>query len=85
MKSNETEKEHFKHVMKAALIRAIRTVAQTFLASVGTATVLQDVNWAYIASASALAGLCSIASSILLGLPEVPECCHNDILDGDKK
>lgn len=56
---------------EAAGIRAIRTFAQAFVASVGTAVVLSDVNWAYALSASLLASLLSVATSIITGLPEV--------------
>lgn len=55
---------------RAAIIRAIRTVAQTAVATIGTAAVLSDVNWAVVASASALAGILSILTSIVTGLPE---------------
>lgn len=58
---------------KAAIVRAIRTICQTSIASIGTAIVLQDVNWLYVLSASALAGLLSILNSIATGLPEVDE------------
>ena len=54
---------------RAAGIRALRTVAQTAVASLGTAAVLSDVNWLAAASASALAGLLSLLTS-LAGLPE---------------
>lgn len=58
---------------KAALIRAIRTICQTAIASIGTAIVISDVNWIYVISASTLAGLLSILNSIATGLPEVDE------------
>lgn len=57
--------------IKCAAIRAIRTVAQTFIATIGTAAVMSDVNWVYVASASCLAGIVSLATSAVLGLPEV--------------
>ena len=59
-----------KEWLKASLIRAIRTVAQTAIAMIGTSLVMQDVNWIAVASASALAGILSILTS-LAGLPEV--------------
>ena len=59
-----------KEWLKASLIRAIRTVAQTAIAMIGTSLVMQDVNWVAVASASALAGILSILTS-LAGLPEV--------------
>lgn len=56
---------------KAAGIRALRTFCQAFVASIGTAVVLSDVNWGYVLSASALAALLSLATSVVTGLPEV--------------
>lgn len=55
---------------KAAAVRAIKTVAQTFVAMIGTSVVLTDVDWVMVASASVLAGILSIATSVA-GLPEV--------------
>lgn len=59
-----------KEWIEAAAIRAIRTVAQTALATIGTAAAMGDVNWIYVASASALAGVMSMLMSVA-GLPEV--------------
>ena len=56
--------------IKAAGVRAIKTVAQTFVASIGTAAVMGDVNWPMVLSASVLAGILSVATSVA-GLPEV--------------
>lgn len=56
---------------KAALIRAIKTVCQTAIATIGTAMVVTDVNWMYVLSASALSGILSILTSLSVGLPEV--------------
>ena len=55
----------------SALIRAIRTICQTAIATIGTAMVLSEVPWMYVASASVLAGILSILTSIATGLPEV--------------
>ena len=60
-----------KQFVKAAAIRAVRTIAQTAVATIGTSAVLSDVNWAVVASASLLAGVLSILTSIATGLPEV--------------
>ena len=61
-----------KRWIKAAAVRAIKTVAQTAIATIGTAAVSGDVNWVMVASASILAGVLSILTSIA-GLPEVSE------------
>ncbi len=55
---------------KAALIRAIRTLCQCAIATIGAAFVLSDVNWMQVLSASALAGILSILNSMATGLPE---------------
>lgn len=61
-----------KEWIKAALIRAIKTVAQTAVAMIGTATVISSVDWKVVASASILAGILSLLTSVA-GLPEVSE------------
>ena len=60
-----------KEFWKAAAIRAIRTVCQTAIATIGTTAVLEEVNWLLVGSSAALAGLLSILNSIATGLPEV--------------
>ena len=61
---------NFKKWIKAAGARALKTVAQTAVATVGTAAVLGEVNWVMVASASALAGILSLLTSVA-GLPEL--------------
>ena len=63
---------YWKNWAKAAVVRAVKTVAQTAVATIGTAAVLGDVNWVMVASASALAGVLSLLTSVA-GLPEVGE------------
>lgn len=62
--------ENTKKWFRAAGRRAVKTVAQTFVATIGTAAVMGEVNWPMVASASVLAGILSMATSIA-GLPEL--------------
>lgn len=63
-------KYNFKDWIKAAGVRAIKTVAQTAVATIGTAVVMGNVDWVMVASASALAGILSVLTSVA-GLPEL--------------
>lgn len=58
---------------RAALIRSLRTFAQTAIAVIGTAAVLEDVRWWAVASAAALAAVLSLLTSVATGLPEVDD------------
>ena len=61
---------NWKKWIKAAAVRAVKTIAQAAVASIGAAVVISDVDWKYIVSASLLAGILSLLTS-LAGLPEV--------------
>ena len=63
---------NWKTWFKAAGVRAIKTVAQTAIATIGTSAVLGDVNWVMVASASALSGILSLLTSVA-GIPEEKE------------
>lgn len=60
-----------KEFWKAAGIRALRTVCQTAIATIGTTAVIEEVNWLLVGSSALLAGILSILNSIATGLPEV--------------
>lgn len=70
--------KNWKSWIKAAAVRSIKTVAQTAVATIGTSAVMGEVNWIAVGSASLLAGILSLLTSIA-GLPEVPvESAVND-------
>ena len=64
--------KNWKEWIKAAGVRAIKTVAQTAVATIGTSAVMDEVNWLMVGSASLLAGVLSLLTSVA-GLPEVQE------------
>lgn len=66
-----------KQWIKAATVRAVKTVAQTAIATIGTSAVMGDVNWLSVGSASVLAGILSILTSVA-GLPEVSNNDNNE-------
>ena len=64
-------KRNWKQWLKAAGVRAVKTVAQTAVATIGASAMLSEVNWVVVVSASVLAGIVSMLTSVA-GLPEVP-------------
>ena len=64
-------KKNWKQWLKAAGVRAVKTVAQTAVATIGASAVISEVDWIMVVSASLLAGVVSLLTSIA-GLPEVP-------------
>lgn len=65
-------KNNFKKWLKCASVRAIKTIAQTGVATIGTSAVMSEVNWVLVGSTSLLAGILSLLTSIA-GIPEVEE------------
>ena len=65
-------KKNWKQWVKATAVRAVKTVAQTAVATIGTSAVMGEVNWVMVGSASLLAGILSRLTSVA-GLPEVAE------------
>lgn len=72
LRRKKMKNRDWKEWTKRAGMRAVKTIAQTFIATIGSAAVLGAVNWPMVLSASALAGILSLATSVA-GLPELPE------------
>lgn len=70
--------KNWKNWCKAAGVRAVKTVAQTAVATIGTAAAIGEVNWTLVCSAALLAGVLSLLTSVA-GLPEV----KNDTVEGE--
>lgn len=70
-------KRNWKDWTKAAGVRAVKTMAQAAIASIGAAAALGEVDWRYVASASLLAGVLSLLTSTA-GIPEVPEITEGE-------
>lgn len=80
----ETNKTYWANWMKAAGIRAVKTVAQAAIAGIGAAAAMGQVDWKYVASASVLAGILSLLTSVA-GLPECPACRNEETEDDDNE
>ena len=65
-------KMNWKSWAKAAAVRAVKTIAQTAVATIGVSAAINEVNWIYVGSAALLAGILSILTSVA-GLPELKE------------
>ena len=79
------KKTQLSEFLKAALIRAVRTVAQTAAAAIGTGAVFADVNWVVVGSTAAVAGILSILTSVATGLPECPTCAVEEVVEDEVK
>lgn len=76
--------KNFKRWITAAGIRALKTVAQTAIAVIGTSYALNDVDWALVGSAALLAGILSLLTSVA-GLPEIKQAEELEILENNEE
>ena len=72
------KKTQLSEFIKSALMRALRTIAQTAAAAIGTGAVIAEVDWLVVGSTAAVAGILSILTSVATGLPECPTCAVKD-------
>ena len=79
------KKTQLSEFLKATLIRALRTVAQTAAAAIGTGAVFADVNWVVVGSTAGMAGILSILTAIATGLPECPTCAVKEVAEDEVK
>lgn len=75
------KKTQMSEFVKATIIRAVRTIAQTAAAAIGTGAVLADVDWVVVGSTAAVAGVLSILTSVATGLPECPTCAVKEAVE----
>ena len=73
---------YLKEWIRCAGVRAVKTVAQTAVATIGVSAAMSDVDWLMVGSASLLAGILSLLTSVA-GLPEIGESRDEPIFDGD--
>ena len=79
------KKTQLSEFIKAALLRALRTIAQTAAAAIGTGAVIAEVDWLVVGSTAAVAGILSILTSVATGLPECPTCAVKEEPEAEVK
>lgn len=75
------KKTQLSEFIKSALMRALRTIAQTAAAAIGTGAVIAEVDWLVVGSTAAVAGILSILTSVATGLPECPTCAVEEVTE----
>ena len=79
------KKTQLSEFIKSALMRALRTIAQTAAAAIGTGAVIAEVDWLVVGSTAAVAGILSILTSVATGLPECPTCAVEEVAEAEVK